>query len=66
MVRLSAGWLQFARPSADEVRAILDLPFEHVLPGHGFPVIGDARAKYTPAITGPLKAPGTKKTSAYP
>ena len=48
------GWLQFAKPSAEEVRALLDLDFEHVLPGHGYPVIGQAREKYLPAVNGPL------------
>jgi hypothetical protein len=40
------GWLQFAKPSAREVRAILDIEFDHVLPGHG---------KFRPAIAGDLK-----------
>ncbi len=48
------GWLQFASPSADEVRSILDLDFEHVLPGHGDVVIGSAKDKYRPAIEGEL------------
>lgn len=49
------GWLQFAKPSAREVRSILDLDFEHVLPGHGTPVIGGAKEKFRPAIEGDLK-----------
>ena len=49
------GWLQFARPSAAEVQSILELEFEHVLPAHGEPVIGDAKQKYRPAIEGELK-----------
>ncbi len=49
------GWLQFAHPSADDVRSVLDLEFEHVLPGHGEAVIGQAKEKYRPTINGPLK-----------
>lgn len=49
------GWLQFAKPSATEVRSILDLEFQHVLPGHGDAVIGGAKEKYRPAIEGELK-----------
>ncbi|MDA0369568.1 MAG: hypothetical protein O3C65_14585 [Proteobacteria bacterium] len=49
------GWLQFAHPSAAEVRSILDLDFEHVLPGHGTAVIGGAKEKFRIAIEGELK-----------
>lgn len=49
------AWLQFAKPSADEVRAIADIQFENVLPGHGDPVMGEAKEKYLPALQGPLK-----------
>lgn len=49
------GWLQFAHPSASEVRTILDMDFAHVLPGHGTAVIGGAKEKYRPAIAGELK-----------
>ena len=49
------GWLQFAKPDADEVRSILDLQFEHVLPAHGNPVITDAKEKYRSSLLGELK-----------
>ncbi len=49
------GWLQFARPSAEDVRSVLDLDFEHVLPAHGDAVIGGAKEKYRPVIEGELK-----------
>ena len=49
------GWLQFAHPTAADVRSVLDLEFEHVLPGHGDAVIGGAKEKYRPAIEGELK-----------
>jgi hypothetical protein len=44
------GWLQFAKPESAEVRSILDLDFEHVLPAHGKAVIGGAKEKYRPAL----------------
>ena len=49
------GWLRFARPTASDVRSVLDLEFEHVLPGHGAAVVGGAKAKYRPALEGELK-----------
>ena len=49
------GWLQFAKPANSEVRSLLDLEFAHVLPGHGDPVIDNAREKYRPALEGELK-----------
>ena len=48
------GWLQFAKPEPAEVRSILDLDFEHVLPGHGKAVIGGAKEKYRPVLEGEL------------
>lgn len=49
------GWLQFAHPTAADVRSVLELEFEHVLPGHGDAVIGGAKDKYRPSIEGELK-----------
>ena len=49
------GWLQFAHPTAADVRSVLDLDFEHVLPAHGDAVIGGAKEKYRPVIEGELK-----------
>ena len=49
------GWLQFAKPKASDVRSVMDLDFEHVLPGHGKPVIGGAKEHYRTAIEGELK-----------
>lgn len=48
------GWLQFAKPDATEVRSMINIDFEHVLPAHGEPVIGAAREKYRPALEGDL------------
>lgn len=44
------GWLSQCKPPADDLRAVLDLTFEHVLPSHGEPVIGGARDKFRAAI----------------
>ncbi|MFZ5476780.1 MAG: hypothetical protein ACOZNI_08405 [Myxococcota bacterium] len=44
------GWLKQAKPAAAELRGVLDLPFQHVLPAHGEPVLGDARTSYRPAL----------------
>jgi len=44
------GWVRGAKPDPDDVRRLLDLEFEHVLPVHGAPVRGDAKAKYRPAL----------------
>ncbi len=49
------GWLQFASPSKEGVRSILNLNFEHVLPGHGSAVVGGAKEKFRPSIEGDLK-----------
>jgi glyoxylase-like metal-dependent hydrolase (beta-lactamase superfamily II) len=40
------GWIKFGTPNTDEIKSILDLDFEHVLPGHGLPVIDDAKEKF--------------------
>ena len=53
------GWLQFAKPSVADVRSILDLEFQHVLPCHGDAVIGGAKEKYRPAIEGDLEGART-------
>jgi hypothetical protein len=44
------GWLRSAKPAASDIRGLLDLPFEHVLPVHGAPVLGDAKTKFRAAI----------------
>lgn len=47
---LGPGWIKAAKPTAADIRPLLDLEFEHVLPAHGTTVIGDAREKFRPAI----------------
>lgn len=46
------GWLKGAKPDVAEVRSVLDLDFDHLLPVHGDEVIGKAKAAYRPAIDG--------------
>ena len=48
--RLGKGWLDLCKPDPESLRAVLDLPFENLLPAHGDPVIGDAVEKYRPAV----------------
>ncbi|WP_196140507.1 hypothetical protein [Aliikangiella sp. G2MR2-5] len=47
---IGVGWWHMTKPSGDELRQLLTLPFEHVLPIHGEPVIGNAKNKYRKAI----------------
>jgi len=49
------AWMKFSKPQTAEVRSILDLDFEHLLPGHGDPVINNAKEKYRPSLEGELK-----------
>jgi hypothetical protein len=48
--RIGRGWLDLCKPDPARVRGILDLPFAHVLPAHGDPVLGDAAARYRAAV----------------
>ena len=48
--RLGRGWLDNCEPDPERLRALLELPFENVLPAHGDPVMGDAPARYRPAV----------------
>jgi hypothetical protein len=44
------GWLKQAKPPASDLRGVLELEFDHVLPAHGEPVVGGAKAAYRPAL----------------
>lgn len=48
--RIGKGWLDACAPDPAELEALLELPFAHVLPAHGDPVLGDAPAKYRHAV----------------
>jgi len=53
---IGPGWVGQCKPPKHEVRGILDLKFENVLPCHGEPVLGDAHELYRPAIERVAKA----------
>lgn len=48
---IGPGWLRTARPDPTELKNILNLNFQHVLPAHGRPVINDAKALFTPVFS---------------
>jgi glyoxylase-like metal-dependent hydrolase (beta-lactamase superfamily II) len=48
---IGPGWLRFAKPDGAELKKLLDIEFDHVLPSHGTPVIGHAQALYEPKIS---------------
>lgn len=52
---VGAGWIQFAKPSASDVRALGEHKYDNLFPGHGAPVIGSASEKFKPALNGELK-----------
>ena len=43
-------WFERGKPPKDQMRALLDLAYENVLPGHGTPVLGGAAGHYRAAI----------------
>lgn len=47
---LGPAWRKQTKPPAAQLRALLDEPFEHLVPSHGAPVLGGARDKYRPAL----------------
>jgi len=49
------GWIKFATPRAGDIRSIMEYKFDHVLPGHGEAVIGDAKSKYNPIVSTRIK-----------
>ncbi len=58
------GWVEFAHPSLEDIRSIMELDFEHVLPGHGEAVIGNAKEKYHPTIMGEIKGCHSQEENA--
>jgi len=49
------GWVQFAKPAIGDIRSVMELDFEHVLPGHGEAVIDNAKDKYRPIVESDIK-----------
>jgi len=47
---IGPGWLKLATPDANEIKSILELDFQHVIPAHGEPVINGAKELYKSAI----------------
>ncbi len=47
---IGPAWRKQTKPPAEQLRALLDEPFDHVVPSHGAPVLGGARDKYRPAL----------------
>jgi len=47
---IGVGWAMMTKPSRQDFLSLLDLEFEHVLPIHGVPAIGNAKERYRPAI----------------
>jgi hypothetical protein len=47
---IGPGWLKGARPTPADVRRVLDLRFEHVIPVHGGLVEGGAKERFRPAF----------------
>ena len=47
---MGVAWVMQMKPSRSELLKLLEIPFEHVLPLHGHPVIGNAKERYRPVI----------------
>ena len=47
---IGPAWFKFTKPEAVQIKNILDLDFQHVLPAHGAPAIGNAKELFRPAI----------------
>ncbi len=56
--QLGKGWLNSGKPSVEQIRGILGLDFQNLLPAHGDPVMGDAPEKFRPAIEAYAPKPG--------
>jgi hypothetical protein len=50
------AWLRQTKPPAADLRKVLELPFDHLFPAHGTPVIRGARDKYRSAIEAAISA----------
>lgn len=47
---MGVGWLLLTKPDEHDILSLLDIPFEHVLPIHGLPVLDNAKEHFRPAI----------------
>lgn len=48
--QVGPAWAKACKVKADEMIKLLEFKFDHVLPGHGYPVMGQAWKKYEPSI----------------
>lgn len=48
--QLGPGWIKATKPATEQIRGLLDLDFEHLLPAHGTAVVGGAKEHYRPAL----------------
>jgi len=48
---IGPAWLKHARPETSDLKRVIDCQFEHLIPAHGNPVIGNAREKFLPAFS---------------
>ncbi len=51
------AWLKQAKPASTDWSRVLELQFEHLLPAHGAPVLGGAKAAYRPSIERAMARP---------
>lgn len=47
---IGPGWVKATDPKRSEIKGILNLDFDHVLPAHGEAVIGGAKEAFRPAV----------------
>ena len=47
---IGPGWLKYAKPDVNELKQLLNIQYDHVLPAHGKSVIGAAKSFYQPKI----------------
>lgn len=48
---IGPGWYRDAKPNPNEIAAVLDRGFEHLIPAHGEPVIGNATQLYRARVS---------------
>ena len=52
---IGPGWVKISKVDRSELKNLLNVDFSHVLPGHGDPVIDNAKEKYRPALEGKIE-----------
>lgn len=54
--QVGPAWSKVSEVQPEEMQKLLELKFDHVLPTHGSPVLGQAWKKYEPSIMGMTKS----------